>query len=145
MSGLSDYNKNGTASVRLSEARLFSDLNLKMPIHPGKKDIIPITDIDAIKQSVRNLILTNRGEKPFRNDIGGDVTGLLFENFSTYTAIDIKLQVEEVLTKYEPRITNVTCQVTEMADANSIAVTIGFKINNIEREIDLEFALNRLR
>jgi phage baseplate assembly protein W len=142
---LSDYNQNGTASNRVSEAQLFSDLNLKMPIHPNRKDIIPLTDIDAIKQSVRNLVLTNRGEKPFREDIGGNITGLLFENYSRYMGIDIRLAIERVLKNYERRVTDVTVQVTPTADENAVTATVGFKLNNIQREFDLEFALNRLR
>jgi len=145
MGNLSDFNRNGVASIRLAEANLYSDLNLAMPIHPNRKDIIPLTDLAAIKQAVKNLVLTNTGEKLFRADIGGNITELLFENYSNYQAIDIIFAIKDVLTNYEPRIKNIKVQVTPTTDKNAIAVTIGYTINNIEEKFDLQFALNRIR
>lgn len=145
MAILSDQNQNGRISNRTSEAQLFSDLNLNMPIHPNRKDIIPLTDIDAIKQAVKNLVMTNRGEKVFRQDVGGNITGVLFENYSQYMAIDIKVAIKRVLKRNEPRVKNITIQVTPTEDKNAVTATVGFKLNNEQREFDLEFALNRLR
>lgn len=145
MSGLSDYNENGSASVKLSEGSLFADLNMSLAVHPNKKDIIPLTDLAAIKQSVRNLVLTNKGEKVFRSDIGCNITDLLFDNYNNVMALRMKSAIKRTLNKFEPRIENITVQITPTPDYNAVAATIGFKLNNQNREFDLEFALNRTR
>lgn len=143
--GLSDYNKTGIVSELTAGTRLFSDLNLRMPIHPFRKDVLPLTDIDAIKQSVRNLVLTNRGERPFRNDIGGDISKQLFENYNSYIGFEIQDSIETVIKQYESRVSDVVVQIIPLPDRNAITATIGFKVANQYREFDLEFELDRLR
>jgi len=145
MPSLSDYNKPNYRSILVSQEKLYSDLNLTMPIHPNKKDIIPLTDIDAVKNSLKNLVLTNIGEKLFRPTIGGDVTRYLFENVNVFTAIAIQQQIKSVINVYEPRVEDVTVQVTDNSDSNAYDVTIGFKLANNILTGEVEFALERLR
>jgi phage baseplate assembly protein W len=142
---LSDFNEFNSVSEQTADAKVFSDLNLIMNVHPARKDIIPLTDIDAIKQAVKNLVLTNRGERPFMHNVGGDITRLLFENYNPYMAAELSFAIENVLEQHEPRVSDIEIQVTPTDDQNSIAATIGFRINNQYREFNLEFALNRLR
>ena len=143
---LSDFNQSGQRAQTVSSTRLFADLNLSMPIHPNRKDITPITDIDAIKQSVKNLVLTNFGEKVFRPEFGGNVTSYLFEPVNFTTAISIREEINSVLQNFEPRIENITVQVTNDIDTNAYRVTIGFSIANSPfREQEIDFELNRLR
>ncbi len=144
-SSLSDFNEFDSVSEQTANARLFSDLNLIMNVHPARKDIIPLTDIDAIKQAVKNLVLTNRGERPFMHNVGGNITRLLFENYNPYMAAELSFAIENVLEQHEPRVSDIQIQVTPTDERNAIAATIGFRINNQYREFNLEFALNRLR
>ena len=142
---LSDFNETHLVSEKTADTRLFSDLNLRMPIHPFRKDVSPLTDIDAIKQSVRNLVLTNRGERPFRHDIGGNISKQLFENYNSYVGFEIQDAIESVLEKYESRVSDVVVQIKPKPDRNAITATVGFKIANQYREFDLQFELDRLR
>ena len=70
--------KQGTVSVT-SATKGFSDLNLQMIPHPQKRDIIPLKDNAAVKNAVRNLLLTNFFERPFQPTVGANLRGLLFE------------------------------------------------------------------
>lgn len=142
---LSDFNEFDSASEQTANARVFSDLNLIMNVHPARKDIVPLTDIDAIKQAVKNLVLTNLGERPFMHNVGGNITRMLFENYNPYMAAELSYSIESVIKQHEPRVSDINIQVTPTDNANAIAATIGFKINNQYREFNLEFALNRLR
>lgn len=145
MPTLSDYNEYGVRSKKVATSQLFADLNLSMPVHPVKKDITPLTDIDAVKSSVKNLVLTNFGEKLFRPEFGGNVTSYLFENVEIFTAIAIKEEIERVLKRFEPRVENVVVQVDDEMGDNDYNVTIGFNIINNPQEFTVDFALNRLR
>lgn len=141
---LSDYN-DSNGSILVSRSRLFSDLNLGMPIHPNKKDITPYYDLDAIKQSVKNIVLTNKGEKLFKPEVGGNITSYLFENVDVFTAVSIRTDIERALSLHEPRISDITVQVTDNMDKNEYYITIGFKIINNPQPLQVEFELTRLR
>lgn len=143
--GLSDYNLPEYNSTTSARAYLFSDLNLSLPIHPNKNDIIPLTDVDAIKQSLKNLVLTNFGEKLFKPNFGGNVTSYLFENVDVFTAVSIQYDINRAIKKFEKRVTDVTTQVIDNMDANSYNVTIGFRITNSTQFNSVEFALVRTR
>ncbi len=140
---LSDYNKERSSNVLKRD--LYSDLPLGLQVHPNLEDVIALKDMDAVKQSVRNLILTNQGERPFQPAIGSNITALLFEPADTFTAVAIKKEVLAVLKRYEPRVTNITVQVLDNSDRNAYHITIGFKIifSDIPQEINLY--LQRLR
>lgn len=140
---LSDYNK--TRSSNVLRRDLYTDLPLGLQVHPNLKDVRPLRDIDAVKQSIRNLILTNYGERPFQPAIGSNITALLFEPADTLTAIAIEKEVLAVLKRYEPRVTNVTVQVFDHSDRNAYHITIGFKITFSEEEQETSFYLQRLR
>ena len=85
---LSDYNTKKASNV--ARVSTFSDLDLRFRRHPNTSDIKPLTDIEAVKNALRNLLLTNSGDRPFHPEIGSGVTRLLFEPGDPYTAIAIK-------------------------------------------------------
>lgn len=144
---LSDYNIPGYRSKKVASPVLFSDLNLTMPIHPNKNDIIPLTDIDAVKNAIKNLVLTNFGEKLFKPRVGGNVTSFLFENVDIFTAISIKDEIRDVITKFEPRVDKktLTIQVDDESDRNAYNVNVGFKIIGAPQDFEVEFELTRTR
>lgn len=142
---LSDYNSPYTRATRVSRPDEYRDLPLSLAIHPNTKDIVPLNDLDAIKQSVRNLVLTNFGEKPFRPMFGGKVTQYLFENPSVFTEIGLRKEIIKVLTRYEPRITDVTVQLVLDQAETSYHTTIGFKTVDGGSQEFMEFTFNRLR
>lgn len=142
---LSDYNSPYTRASRVSRPEEYRDLPLSLAIHPNTKDIVPLNDLDAIKQSVKNLVLTNFGEKPFRPLFGGKVTQYLFENPSIFLEITLRDEIKTVLTKFEPRIEDITVQIDLDSSENGYAVTIGFKVVNNDKQEFIDFILNRLR
>ena len=147
-SNISDFNPNsGYKSAIVSKKTLYSDLDLKFTRHPLKNDIVPLTDIDAVKNSVKNLIMTNFYERPFQPFLGSNLYSLLFENVTVFTAGKIKQQILRVLEEYEPRISNVIVQIFDKADVNSYYITIGFTVigNTNNNEIEVNLFLERLR
>lgn len=124
---------------------LYADLDLALRVHPNKKDIIPLTDIDAVKQSVRNLILTNYGEKLFKPKFGGNVSALLFENVNVFTVLSLQKEIESILKRFEHRIDQININVNDNIDANAFDVTIEFRIIDINTVTEMNLTFNRTR
>jgi len=124
---------------------LYSDFDLAFKPHPNTGDISTLYDINSIKQSVKNLILTNRGERPFNPFIGSDVRGLLFEPADGFTAVSIQSAITDTIDTYEPRVELLNVDVTADVDNNRYAVEIEFRIvTNLQTE-SIQFYLERIR
>ena len=125
--------------------RIYSDLDLDFTRNPVTSDIVKLNDVDSVKRSVKNLIQTNHYERPFHPEIGSDIRGLLFENMTPLTALNLERKVIEVLTNFEPRakIVNVIAQPQE--DANRYHIQISFYVIGISTPIVVETYLTRLR
>jgi len=112
----------------------------------AKSDIEKVTDITAVKRSIRNLVLTNHYEKPFHPEIGCGVRELLFELMTPLTAHLLTRKVEDVITQYEPRAQLVGVKATPDLDRNAYELTIEFYVLNTPTElVDLTVLLERLR
>ena len=132
------------ASSRAS--RIYKDLNLNFSLHPGTKDISKKTDVEAVKQSVRNLILTNHYERPFHPEIGSGITNLLFEPLDPITANSLTRVIGEVITNFEPRAQVVSVDARPDEEKNSYEVTISFRVINVPGElVSLTTMLERSR
>ena len=141
--GQSDYNK--TRAKVVSRASQYSDLPIAMRVHPQLWDVRPLKDLDAVKQSVKNLVITNYNEKVFHPEIGSSVTGLLFELADELTALALRSEIKRVIVEYEPRVSNVQVQVLDDPDANSYKVNIYFTVISTDDIEELEFYLERIR
>lgn len=127
-------------------ARIYKDLNLVFSPHPNTKDITKKTDIEAVKQSVKNLVLTNHYERPFHPEIGSNVTDILFEQMTPLTANLLTKQISEVITNFEPRARLVSVNANPRLDRNEYEVTINFYVVNIPGElVSFTTFLERLR
>ena len=84
---------------------IYKDLSLYFTPNPVSGDVTMVTDVQDIKRSVRNLVLTNRFEKPFHPEVASHVRDLLFEPFSPVTINLLRNTIETVLENYEPRVT----------------------------------------
>ena len=124
---------------------LFSDIDLNFTKHPLSRDISVKTNIQAINQSMRNILLTMYYERPFHSEIGSPVRGLLFENFNPMTTVVVKRQVEQVLQKYEPRINVQKVDVYANDDNNSIEITIYYNVLNTSTLQTFDIILERTR
>lgn len=110
----------------------YKDLDLDFTDHPVTGDVVKKIDEDAIKRAIRNLILTNYYEVPFKPDVGCGIRNYLFEHIDFHTRLEIKDKIQETLTNFEPRINVVDIQVNEnQYDKNAIDVII--KYNEINQ------------
>ena len=125
--------------------REWSDLDLDFTKHPVTKDIVRKTNVESVKRSVRNLILTNRYERPFHPEIDGGVTRHLFGLSTPETKHDVKLAIENCLTNFEPRVVVDDVRVTGDLDANGFNVSIYFTVINSPQPIEVALFLERIR
>lgn len=125
---------------------LYSDLNLQFTPHPITGDVTRKTDTDAVRRSVRNIVMTNYYERPFKPGFGGNLIGLLF-NLDTDRGLE---KVSEKLTKtietFEPRVQNVTIRVNnEGMNTNTLELSIFYNIINGSRNQELSLTVSRAR
>ena len=126
-------------------AKIYRDLDLDFQINSATKDIQKITDIEAVKRSVRNLINLNHYEKPFHPEIGSNLRAMLFENMTPQMNALISRQIEELIQNYEPRARLVQARTIPLFDRNAYAVTINFQVVNSPEPVVVEQLLERLR
>ena len=126
-------------------SRIFKDLNLDFQQNTATKDIQKITDIEAVKRSVRNLINTNHYEKPFHPEICSNLRAMLFELMSPQMNHLISKQIENLINNYEPRCNLVEVFAQPMFDRNGYSVQISFMVNNHQEPVIVESFLERLR
>ena len=138
-----DASVNTNKSVRSNKA--YSDLNLNFNIYPATKDVAKLKDVEAVKRAVRNLILTNRFERPFHPEIGSDIRSLLFENMTPVVEVLLKDRIKETIDVYEPRADVTDIIVSGDSDRNEYRVQIEFRVLNIPDPIVVTEFLQRLR
>ena len=129
----------------VSKKKPWSDLDLSLKIHPIRKDIIPLKDDAAIKNAVKNLLISNFYERPFQDDLGANLRGLLYEPADVITEIELRDNIYDVLSKYEPRISVTSIGITDLSDINSYNVTVYFNIKEYDSADTVEIVLRRLR
>ena len=126
--------------------RQYTDLDLFFGRKSSNSDISKVTDIQAVKRSIRNLVLLNVYEKPFHPEIAGGVREMLFELMTPITAQIIAKQVENVINNFEPRARLVGVRVQPDLDRNLYELTIEFYVVNAPTElVDMSVMLERLR
>ncbi|MDP7366837.1 MAG: GPW/gp25 family protein [Candidatus Pacebacteria bacterium] len=129
---------------------IYKDLNLFFTKNPLTKDVSKATDVQAIKRSVRNLVLTDRGERLFHPEIGGDVKGSLFENFTPIMEVELRSAIKNVIEIYEPRVVLEDVKVNDPSgndlDNNRLRITIQFYLDNVPEVLEeVDVFLNRIR
>lgn len=129
-------------------SRTFSDLDLNfipLPNPGGKGDVAKKFDENAMKQSVKNLVLTNHYEKPFHPEIGSQVQSLLFEPFSPLLQAMMERAITNTILNFEPRVNLRRVQVNLNPDNYSAYISIEFTIINTQRPLTVDFTLQRTR
>ena len=109
-------------------SRTFKDINLSFKRHPVTNDVLTISDEDAIKRSVRNIVFTILGEKPFDPNFGSVINDSLFELDTSLNQIRISDEITQSLLSYEPRISNVEVTVQVAPDRNEMNCTVQYDI-----------------
>ena len=119
-------------------SRIYKDLNLNFSANPVKGDVTQVTDVIAVKRSVRNLLLTNHYDRPFHPEIGSNIPALLFENFGPITGNQLSRTIEEMISNFEPRARVETVECFPVPDTNTYDVHIYFYVENMPAEL-IEF------
>lgn len=127
------------------KVRTFSDLDLTFTAHPVTQDLVRLYDENAIKRSIRNLLLTNNYERPFHSEIGSQLRALLFEPASPMLNTMIKRVIVDTITTFEPRVALNDVTVNINPDNNAAYVTIIFTIVNTVRPVTMSIVLERTR
>ena len=121
-------------------SRAFKDINLSFKRHPVTNDVLTIRDEDAIKRSVRNIIFTILGEKPFQPEFGSVVPQSLFDLSTNLNEVRITDEILTALARYEPRIGNISATVSLYPDSNEMNATVQYDITGIPaptQEVDV--------
>jgi phage baseplate assembly protein W len=123
----------------------FSDILTNLDVLPGKKDLARVTNEEAVKRSVRNLILTNTGERLFQPGIGANLNKVLFE-LADIDALDLAQdQIASTLRLHEPRAKLISVQATLLPDNNSLGLLINFSVINTGKQTSVNLILYRIR
>ena len=126
--------------------RQYTDLDLFFGKKVSDQDVNKVTDVQAVKRSIRNLVLLNHYEKPYHPEIASGVSGMLFELMSPITGNIIARKIQHVIRNFEPRARLVSVRALPDMDRNSYEVIIEFYIVNTPTElVDLSIMLERLR
>ena len=112
-------------------SRAFKDINLSFKRHPVTNDVITIRDEDAIKRSVKNIIFTILGEKPFEPEFGSIINEALFELNTDLNEIRISDEIKNSLENYEPRISGISVSVSVYPDSNEMNCTVQYDITGL--------------
>ena len=129
----------------IRSAKIYRDLDLDFQKNTATSDIQKLSDVEAVKRSVRNLINTNHYERPFHPEIGSNLRAMLFENMTPQMNALISRQIEELIQNYEPRARLVQARTIPLFDRNAYAVTINFQVVNSPEPVVVETLLERLR
>ena len=126
--------------------RQYSDLDLFFSRKTSNGDVNKITDVQAVKRSIRNLVQLNTYDKPFHPEISSGIRGMLFELMTPFVAAQLTKKVEDVINNFEPRARLVSVRSTPDYDRNAYEVSVEFYVVNTPTElVDLTVMLERLR
>ena len=129
----------------VSKKKPHRELDLSLKIHPLRKDIIPLKDDAAVKNAIKNLLITNFYERPFQDDLGANLRGLLFEPAGVLTNIQLRDNIRFCIEKYEPRVSVNSIDITDVVDENRYIIKVIFTIKEFSTKDSVEMVLRRLR
>ena len=124
---------------------VYSDFFTDFSRHINTGQLNKKTNEDAVKQSIRNLLLTDHYERPFQPEIGSNLKALLFENFTPSTVASVKSEVTNVINKHEPRAILLDVGCFPNSDGNAIGVKVTFRIINSTSPATLDIILQGVR
>jgi phage baseplate assembly protein W len=124
---------------------LYQDFKKNLEKSPVSSDLTVLKDEDAVKESIKNLILTDRGERLMQPDLGGNISGMLFENITPATLVLIQNNIRTTIDLYEPRAELIDVIASSNIDDNVVKVEIAFYITNVQQPITLDVFLERTR
>lgn len=132
-------------SVIPKKQELFSDITTNFSTISGKRDIDLFKNEDAVKTAIKNILLTDRGERFFNPTYGSDIKSILFEPIGPAAEVALKNFIITAIENFEPRANLLEVIVNPLLDENSYYISITFSVINNREPIQLELLLNRVR
>lgn len=133
-------------SLQTSIARVYKDIDLTFEKNSGTGDIYKKKDAAAVKQSIKNLLLTNNLERPFNASFGANLNNLLFElSTGESSETEIKENIKRAIAKHEPRAELLEIDVNFRSDLNDVSVSVKFAIRGMSETVTFETTVSRLR
>ena len=123
--------------------RTYRDVDLNFGRNTVTNDVNTLTDADAVKKAVINLIQTNHYERPFHPELGSDLRNMMFENMTPISAMGLKKKILEVIARYEPRVSVTQILVEPNIETNSYLCEIDFSILGIKTPQKVRTSLDR--
>ena len=133
-----------TSTILGSRTREYKDIDLTFANKPSG-EIFKKVDAAAVKQAVKNLILTNYFEKPFQPKFGGNLRDMLFDLADDDAEEDIEERIKNAISIFEPRAQTLNVTAVATPDRNSIRVTVEFRVINTQETVTVTTVLARLR
>lgn len=130
---------------RTKKISIYADFKKDLEISPVSDDLTLFKDEDAVKESIKNLLLTDRGERLMQPNIGGNIRAMLFENITPGVLTMIEDQVRTTIDLYEPRAEIIDVIVTSNIDDNVVKIQVQFYIRNSQQPISVDVFLERTR
>ena len=128
-----------------SKPIIYSDFFSNFDLQTVKKDLLTYKNEDSVKRSIRNILLTDKGERFFNPTFGSNIRALLFENVSSVTESLLREYIETSISNFEPRAKLIEVIVSGMPDENAYDVSVIFSTINTTEPITLNLILNRVR
>jgi phage baseplate assembly protein W len=135
----------GNAPITTSVKRTNSDIDCSFERNPTTNDVYKKAEAAAVRQSIKNLLMTNRGSVPFKPVYGGNLESFLFQLDTEIESYDIEEAVRTQIELFEPRavLRRVTANI--QGDYNSVSLTIVFQVINTSKVVTMELAISRAR
>jgi phage baseplate assembly protein W len=127
------------------EEELYKDLPLSFNRHPITKKVNALVNADAVKQAVKNIVLTNFYERPYNPRFGGNITAQLFENADPFLEYNLATNIRQSLENFEPRADIISIIVNSEADNNTLSAKIKFGIRALMDPVEVTVQLQRVR
>jgi len=125
--------------------KFYSDIDLRFQKHPITKDLIKLEDDDAVKASIKNIVLINKKEKRFDSFLGGNIRNYIFENMDSLYIETIKEDIISLIYKYDQRINDIVITNLSNLDNDDIFLSIVYKISNIPYTSTLDLIIKKIR
>ena len=132
-------------TAKSKKITLYQDFKKNLEKSPVSSDLTVLKDEDAVKESIKNLILTDRGERLMQPNLGGNINAMLFENITPAILVLIQNQVRTTIELFEPRAEIIDVIASSNYDDNTVRVQISFYITNVQQPIALDVFLERTR
>lgn len=141
---IEDGSLSAGGSIISSRDRNYKDIDLAFVLRPDG-DVYKKTDAAAVKQAVKNLLMTGLGQRPFAPNLGADLGSILFENATLATEQELRLLITTAVENFEPRAEITDIKINNELDKNQMFVSITFNVRSTREQVTLETSLSRLR